>query len=132
MIPPSTQPSVCDGNPLVELGKSPTKAAKQGLIRPNKKPLALVSFRTIICSLRRHPHLWIDDATCIAARRKSALFESEELVSDTHRARRVKLHRLAFDLDLLIALNDVRAVERTVILDPQYALLIEADRRMIA
>ena len=33
MIPPSTQPSVCDGNPLVELGKSPTKAAKQGLIK---------------------------------------------------------------------------------------------------
>lgn len=128
MIPPSTQPSVCDSNPLVELGKSPTKAAKQGLI----KATCMVSFRTIICSLRRHPHLWIDGATCIAARGKSALFESEELVSDTHRTRRVKLHRLAFDLDLLIALNDVRAVERTVILDPQYAILIEADRRMIA
>ena len=39
MIPPSTQPSVCDGNPLVKLGKSPTKAAKQGLIRPNKSRL---------------------------------------------------------------------------------------------
>ena len=63
---------------------------------------------------------------------QSALFERKELISDTNRARCLKLYWLVLDLGLLIALNNVRAIKRSVILNPQRDILVEADRRMIA
>ena len=60
----------------------------------------------------------------------SSLFfgELEELVSDTHRGRRAELERCALgDLCLLAIGDDVGAVQRAVVLDPQRAIGVDAD-----
>ena len=62
-----------------------------------------------------------------------ALGELEELVSDTQRGGGVEFARLALEhLRFLPVADDVGAVEGTVVLDPQRAVLIDADRGMIA
>ena len=116
-----------DGPHLAEHSvKHPVKhsgCASSNRLHPVRVPFSVVGWDS-----RRMVFHMMDSAMSLLA-----LGELEELVSDTQRGGGVEFARLALEhLRFLPVADDVGAVEGTVVLDPQRAVLIDADRGMIA
>ena len=106
--------------------KHPVKhsgCASSNRLHPVRVPFSVVGWDS-----RRMVFHMMDSAMSLLA-----LGELEELVSDTQRGGGIEFARLALEhLRFLPVADDVGAVEGTVVLDPQRAVLIDADRGMIA